>query len=48
MRLFFRANGYDLGFDDSEAWANAVVALIEHVSTEEDFATLIRPFIIER
>jgi death-on-curing family protein len=48
MRLFLRANGYDLGFDDSEAWANALVALIEHVSTEEDFIAAIRPLVVER
>jgi hypothetical protein len=41
------SNGYDLGFDDSEAWANALVALIEHVSTEEDFIAAIRPFVVE-
>lgn len=48
MRLFLLANGHDLGFRDSEAWANEVVALIEHRSTEEDFATLIRPQVVPR
>jgi death on curing protein len=48
MRLFLLANGYDLGFDDSEEWANEVVALIEHYRTEEDFAGLIHPHVIPR
>jgi death on curing protein len=46
MRLFLLANGYDLGFGDSEAWADEVVALIEHRRSEEDFAALIRPQIV--
>jgi death-on-curing protein len=48
MRLFLRANDYDLGFEDSESWADAVVALIEHASTEEDFAAALRLFVVER
>jgi len=48
MRLFLRVNGYDLGFEDSEAWADAVVSLIKHASTEEDFAAALRPFVVER
>jgi death-on-curing protein len=48
LRLFLRANGYDLAVEDSEAWAGAVIALIEHRSTEEDFARAIRPFVVER
>ena len=48
LRLFLRANGYDLAVEDSEAWADAVIALIEHRSTEEDFAGAIRPYVVER
>jgi death-on-curing protein len=45
---FLRINGYDLGIDDSERWANAVIALVEHRTTEEDFVRAIRPFVIRR
>ena len=45
---FLRINGYDLGIDDSERWANAVIALVEHRATEEDFVRAIRPFVIGR
>jgi death on curing protein len=45
---FLRINGYDLGIDDTQPWANAVIALVEHRTTEEDFARAIRPFVIER
>ncbi len=37
MRLFLRANGYDTSFDDTTSWADAVIALVEHRTTEEDF-----------
>lgn len=46
MRLFLRANGYDTSFDDSVSWANEIIALVEHRSTEEDFVRTIRPFVI--
>jgi len=48
MRFFLRANGYDTGFDDTPFWANEVIALVEHRTTEEDFVRAIRPFVIER
>lgn len=49
MRLFLRANSYDLGFEDSEEWADKMVELIEHRLSEEDFAAAaLRPFIVER
>lgn len=48
MRLFLRANGYDTGFDDSIVWADEIIALVEHRSTEEDFARAVRPFIVLR
>jgi death-on-curing protein len=48
MWHFLRRNGYDLSFEDSEAWEAPVVALIEHQLTEEDFAALIRPHVVPR
>jgi death-on-curing protein len=48
MRLFLRANGYDTGFDDTVSWADEVIALVEHRSTEDDFGRTIRPFIVAR
>ena len=48
MRLLLLANGHDLGFDDSEEWANEVVTFIEHRSTEEDFVALVDPYIVPR
>jgi death on curing protein len=42
---FLRINGYDLAIDDSP-WANAVIALVEHRSTEEDFLRAIRSFVV--
>jgi len=41
-----RINGYDLGIDDTQRWADAVIALVEHRTTEEDFVGAIRPFVI--
>jgi death on curing protein len=48
MRLFFRANSYDMGFEDSEEWADKMVELIEHHLSEEDFVAALRPFVVER
>jgi len=48
MRLFLRANGYDTSFDDTTAWADAVIGLVEHRTTEEEFVRAIRPFVVER
>jgi death-on-curing protein len=48
MRLFLRSNGYDTAFDDSVSWANEMISLIEHRSTEEDFAHAIRPYVVPR
>ena len=48
MRLFFRINGYDTAFDDSVSWANEMINLVEHHSTEEDFTQAIRPFVVPR
>ncbi len=43
---FLRVNGYDLAIDNSQRWADAVIALVEHRSTEEDFVRAIRPFVV--
>ncbi len=48
MVQFLNANGYDLAIEDSAAWANLVIALVEHRTTEEDFVLAIRPFVVER
>jgi death on curing protein len=45
---FLRINGYDLGIDDTQSWATAVIALVEHRTTEEDFVRAIRPFVMGR
>jgi death-on-curing protein len=46
MRLLLRANGYETSFNDTISWAHEIIALVEHRSTEEDFARAIRPFIV--
>lgn len=46
MWHFLRINGYDLAIEDSQVWADEVIALIEHRPTEEDFARAIRPFVV--
>jgi death on curing protein len=46
MVQFLNVNGYDLSIEDTRSWADAVIALVEHHSTEEDFARAIRPFVI--
>jgi death-on-curing protein len=48
MRLFLRANGYDTAFDDTVSWADEVIALVEHRSTEDAFVRIIRPFVVAR
>ena len=48
MRLFLGANGYDTAFDDSISWADEMIGLIEHRSTEEDFAAAIRSYVVPR
>jgi death-on-curing protein len=46
MRLFLLANGCDTAFDDTVSWADEVIALVEHRSTEDDFVRAIRPFVV--
>jgi len=48
MVQFLNLNGFDVTIEDSQTWADAVIALIEHRSTEEDFAALIRPHVVPR
>lgn len=48
MVQFLNANGYDTSFDDDVAWADAVISLVEHRLTEDDFVRAIRPFVVER
>jgi death-on-curing protein len=43
---FLRINGYDLSIDDSQPWADAVIGLVEHRTSEEDFVRILRPFIV--
>jgi death on curing protein len=46
LRLFLRANGYDTTFDDTISWADEIIALVEHRSSEEDFVRAVRPFVV--
>ena len=48
LRLFLRINGYDTAFDDFVSWADHIISLIEHRSTEEDFARAVRPYVVPR
>jgi death-on-curing protein len=48
MWHFLRQNGYDLTIDDALSWADEVIALVEHRSTEDDFVRTIRPFVVPR
>ncbi len=48
MVQFLNANGYDLAIEDSLPWAEEIIRLVEHRSTEEEFARAIRPFVVPR
>jgi death-on-curing protein len=48
MRLFLRINGYDTGFEDTIDWADKIISLIEHRTTEEQFVEALRPFVVPR
>jgi death on curing protein len=48
MWHFLRQNGYDLIIDDTVTWADEVIALVEHRSTEDDFVRAIRPFVVSK
>ena len=46
LRLFLRPNGFELAIEDSEAWADEVIGLIEHRSTEEDFVRALQRYVV--
>ena len=46
MVQFLNANGYEIAIEDSLPWAEEIIRLVEHRSTEEDFARAIRPFVV--
>jgi death-on-curing protein len=46
MVQFLNANGCDLAIEDTPSWADEIIRLVEHRSTEEDFTRAIRPFIV--
>jgi death on curing protein len=48
MWHFLRQNGYDLAIEDTARWADEVIALVEHRSTEDAFVRAIRPFVVPR
>ena len=46
MWHFLRLNGYDLAIEDYRPWADAIIALVEHRSSEDDFVGVVRPFVV--
>jgi death on curing protein len=46
MVQFLKSNGYDLAIEDSRPWADEIIALVEHRSSEEDFTRVVRPFVV--
>ena len=48
MNEFLIINGHELAIDDTPRWADEVIALVEHRSTEDDFARAIRPFVVAK
>jgi death-on-curing protein len=46
MAQFLKANGFDLAIEDSRSWAEAIIALVEHRSSEDEFVRAVRPFVI--
>ena len=48
MWHFLRLDGYDLAIDDNVTWAEEMIALVEHRSTEDEFVRAIRPFVITK
>ena len=48
MNEFLMINGHELAIDDTPRWADEVIALVEHRSTEDDFVRVIRPFVVPR
>ena len=48
MNEFLMINGHELAIDDTPRWADEVIALVEHRSTEDDFVGTIRPFVVPK
>jgi death-on-curing protein len=48
MWHFLRLNGYDLAIEDSRHWADTIIALVEHRSSEDQFVRAVRPFVVAR
>jgi death on curing protein len=46
MTEFLMINGYALVIEDSQPWADAVISLVEHRTTEEDFVRILRLFVV--
>jgi death-on-curing protein len=46
MNEFLMINGNELAIDDTARWVDEVIALVEHRSTEDNFARAIRPFVV--
>jgi death-on-curing protein len=46
MNEFLMINGHELAIDDTPRWADEVIALVEHRSTEDDFVRTIRPYVV--
>lgn len=43
---FLMINGCRLAIEDSAAWANVIISLVDHRSSESEFVRAIRPFVI--
>jgi death-on-curing protein len=43
---FLMINGYELAIEDTQRWADQVIALVEHRTGEHEFVRAIRPFVI--
>ena len=48
MTEFLMVNGYDLTIEDTVTWADEVIPLVEHRSTEEDLVRTIQPFVVAK
>ena len=45
---WFGRAGHDTSFDDTTAWAQEIIALVKHRTTEADFVCSIRPLVVEK
>jgi death on curing protein len=48
MVQFLIENGLDVAIEDTLPWAERVIALIEHRMSEEEFASVLQPFVVPR